>query len=137
MKIRNSFVANSSSSSFLIAYKNFAPVLEKVEPKWIKKMVAQMMDAITKGGTTMATVEELDEYFIEQYGWGSDCTLEKIFEDDEDYREIYNNLKAALDAGLILSEVYVENDDEWSCEFFSELPYNKLKEPITLIHRPC
>lgn len=133
MKTRTAFVANSSSSSFLIAYQDFAPVLEKVEPKWIKKMVTQIMNAITKGGTTMATVEELNTFFIGRYGW-RDNTIEQILDGDDDYREIYDNLKAALDAGFILSEVDVDNHDEWSCYFYSELPENDLNEPITLIY---
>jgi hypothetical protein len=133
MKTRNSFVANSSSSSFIIAYRDVSAVTANVEPKWVKLMVDKMIGAVTRDGEVISTVEALDRYFINMWG-GRDDTIEDIFEKDEDLKERYDKMVLALEAGFILSDVDVDNHDEWSGEFFSSLPDNDLTEPMTLIY---
>lgn len=85
MKLRTSFVTNSSSSSYIIARKN---ELSEEQKKAIIEYVENAMLGNSKG---ISTKEELDEFFKEEY-----------YEDvnDEDFEDSYNyeKYKKALDA---------------------------------------
>lgn len=136
MKKRTSFVANSSSSSFIIAYRNIDAEIAKIEPRWVKPMISKMMNAITRNGETILTIEALDKFFVNRYG-GRDDTIESILEDDECIRERYDVIKTAIETGYIVADVDVDSHDEWSNDFFSDLPNKDFNEPITLLYGDC
>lgn len=72
MKIRNGFVSNSSSSSFIVAG----------DKEFLQNGKLSIEIDITKYGTMISTVKELDEYFIGQHIW---------IKDDEDPQEELKN----------------------------------------------
>lgn len=137
MKTRQAFVANSSSSSFIIAFRD----LEKVEgyenlPTFAKKFIAIAMKRISNG-SKIKTKEELDAYFISRYGWGSRKSLDSIFEDDGCLKDEYEECLTYINDGYIISENSVDNCDEVTGEFYGSLPREDNGDGIILIKGDC
>ena len=59
MKVRNGFVSNSSSSSFIVAAKS---------EKDLKTKITLEVDLMEYVKDSVSTVEELDDYYMEEYG---------------------------------------------------------------------
>ena len=133
MKIRESFVANSSSSSFVIAYRDINAVVENVEPAWVKPMVTTMLNAITHGGTPITTVAQLDQYFIERWGRSDMTNIKQVLEYEEYIVDRYKGMKKAIQKGFVVVDIDIDSHDEWSSDFFGSRPYLKFTEPMTLI----
>jgi hypothetical protein len=86
MKIRDGFVSNSSSSSFIVAVPSRAKKLE------IKVTVTgDLNDFIDE---RIKTVQELDRYLIDEYGWDLN-TLDK--NDKKIYEKCIKNLDKGKD----------------------------------------
>lgn len=86
MKIRNGFVSNSSSSSFIVATKGEAAKI----PVTIE---ADLMDLVSD---TIVDEEGLNRYFRNHYGWES-------YEEAEDYeKKLWDKMKKSLDDGNVL-----------------------------------
>lgn len=124
MKTRQAFVANSSSSSFIIAFRNIENLTEYEQlPKFARRMISKFINTISCGsGETFKTMEDFDGYFIDQYGWLNVKTVEEIIKDDDSLKELYNDCKAAIEQGYIIKEVAVDCNDEYRLDIFSELP---------------
>ena len=88
MKIRGGFVSNSSSSSFVVAVGDKTEVTLTV-----KADLARFAD------TEIETVEHLERYMVEEWGWGSLNTLDAILEDSEYAKRIYQESRKAIEAG--------------------------------------
>lgn len=91
MKIRMDFVTNSSSSSYVIAYKKVDDSAVKTLPEPIQKMY----EVFTRYffGNSISNEKELQEYFSEVYGYDS---LEEMEEDDwakQEYEEYLSKIK--------------------------------------------
>ena len=100
MKIRNGFVSNSSSSSFIIS-TNEEPLTVVMEVD-----LSSFSDKLT-------TKKELDNKIKTEFGW-DDMSLEELFEDEEWLGENYNKALEAIEAGKIVywgSASYNETDD--------------------------
>lgn len=87
MKVRSDFVTNSSSSSFVIAFKETTidedtlaeyPFLNSISE--IPKLIFEAEDDETTVAKVFTNKEELDKYIVDEYGWGKYNTLEKILE---------------------------------------------------------
>lgn len=120
-KIRTSFVANSSSSSFIIGVKNFKQLDGYDElPSWAKKYIDKTLNCI-KDNTPYSTKEELDAYIMYNYGYGE--SLETFLKDDEYFESNYYlpMLEAVL-SGYKVYDITVDHDESTLESFFEELP---------------
>ena len=88
MKVRMGFVSNSSSSSFVVAVGQESEVVLTIKA-----------DLSAFADSTITTVEDLEEYIIEEYGWRDMNTLDKIFADSHYAQRVYNEAKVAIESG--------------------------------------
>lgn len=115
MKIRNDFVTNSSSSSFLISFENQPEERDN-------RIMNALIDALagTQGYHSscekISTVEELNEYLFNIYGCD---TLQELFEDFD--QEAYSSYKGKIENGVIILDKTVDYSDEGMCEFIRAL----------------
>lgn len=95
MKIRNGFVSNSSSSSFIISTKKAVEEIPVV-------IEADLMDLISD---SIETEEELNRYFKNHYGCDS-------YESADEYeKKLWDKMKKAIAEGNVLHCGRGSNED--------------------------
>ena len=92
MKIRRDFVTNSSSSSYVISYNSIPEFDSETISKYpCVKVLVPLIEAImyaesdydTSAGDVVTSVEELNNYLVDRYGWKDRNTIEKLIEDED------------------------------------------------------
>lgn len=110
MKIRKSFVTNSSSSSYIIAVKEKdGKISKEFEEKLLEWAKMQILES---GTTKISTIEDLNQFILDKYGYRKD-TIEDLLKEDYILEE-YNEIKEKLNKGFVIYEKYIscEGQDE-------------------------
>lgn len=128
MKIRSDFVTNSSSSSYVIAYKG----LDTPHPsiKSLNKMIEIVLFSDggyeTTRGEKVRTIDELDSYMVDTYGYSDINTIDKLLSADSYAKKIHTECVKALNEGYTI----LFKDVGYSDETLSALLHDIANEDI-------
>ena len=128
MKIRSDFVTNSSSSSYVIAYKG----LDTPHPsiKSLNTMIEIVLFSDggyeTTRGEKVRTIDELDSYMVDTYGYSDLNTIDKLLSADSYAKKIHTECVKALNDGYTL----LFKDVGYSDETLSALLHDIANEDI-------
>jgi len=132
MRIRVDFVTNSSSTSYVVAFKsqpsvdrttiekypflaNYYGLLEHVlitEERWHS----------TTEGCIISSKDELDSYIIDHYGCGEEkTTVEEVVAQWESLRDRYDNYVEHIKEGYRILFKCIDNIDEETAEILNSL----------------
>jgi hypothetical protein len=133
MKIRSDYVTNSSSSSYVIAYRSLPKFDEETITKYpflknydklIEKVLFTEGNNDTTAGEVARTKEEYDRWFIGTYGWRQ-TTVEEIIDDDKWLAETYKKAVEYLEKGFNILSKSVDYNDEYCIKMLRELAEDK------------
>lgn len=128
MKIRSDFVTNSSSSSYVLAYKG----LDTPHPsiKSLNKMIEIVLFSDggyeTTRGEKVRTIDELDSYMVDTYGYSDLNTIDKLLSADSYAKKIHTECVKALNDGYTI----LFKDVGYSDETLSALLHDIANEDI-------
>lgn len=114
MKIRSDFVTNSSSSSYVLAYKG----LDTPHPsiKSLNKMIEIVLFSDggyeTTRGEKVRTIDELDSCMVDTYGYSNLNTIDKLLAADSYAKKIHTECVKALNDGYTILFKDVGYSDE-------------------------
>jgi hypothetical protein len=135
VKYRKGFVTNSSSSSYIVAYKDISKEMDDAHKNYANVLVKAFENNITRvandwysseEGYIMGNKQEVDEYFMSRYAGHDENTMEEVFENnkndyDYDYMvDMYNSIMEYINKGYKVLTKYVDRIDEEFQEFINE-----------------
>lgn len=129
MKIRTDYVTNSSSSSYVIAYRSLPEFDEETITKYpflknygklIEKVLFTEGNDETSAGEVFRNKEEYDKWFIDNYGWRQN-TIEEIIYNDGYLRTRYNQAIEYLEKGFNILCKDVDYCDDYCSNMLREL----------------
>lgn len=109
MKIRTDFVTNSSSSSFVIAYRENNNVLHNT---LVKLIIDSESLCETSVANVIANQKALDKKFMSWFGCGRTDTILDMLKRDDDVRSEYNQCTDYLKRGYKIICKSVDYGDE-------------------------
>ena len=121
MKIRASFVSNSSSSSFILPFKT------ENDEAMLKFSVKDVLEMFSSGGlsdadTVLSTEEDVRAYIVGRYGW-RDQTFEILINDVSEpwVREKYNQIMSHINDGKSVMVGSMDNGEYFAAEMIKRL----------------
>ena len=133
MKIRTDYVTNSSSSSYVIAYRSMPDFDEETLTKYpFLKTYGQLIEKVlfaegyseTSSGEVARSKEEYDKWFVENYGWQNQ-SLDELLADDSWLSKRYNKAVEYLEKGFNILSKDVDYNDEYCMSVLHELAKDK------------
>ena len=121
MKIRTNYVTNSSSSSFVVAFKfkeideetlKKYPFLAQYEIMAQKILYSYSDNTETSSGTKIDSIDQLEEWLLHNYYCHKYTTFQDLYNTDQDIHEQYDLCRKYLASGyhILVKNIGYEDD---------------------------
>lgn len=133
MKIRSDFVTNSSSSSYVIAYRNLPEFDNETITKYpflknygnlIEKVLFTAGDNDTTSGEVYKSKDEWDKHIVDNWGC-KDETIDDVLSEEDGIFDMYSQAVELLAKGFYILDKSVDYSDEYCHNMLNALAEDK------------